>query len=219
MSSLYNRRQHLADWLNAVLADAGGQSRWKVPKLEQPKSQSMPMGVVIRRLPGVTRWAKWVWKPVSVLPGAGPAEWQILREEDSAVEYHAATVPLELFRTDTEAYLTALSERMPSLYVVLRQSETPRHPMEVLLVTASPYEGQDYADTGEEIVEKVPMPPGVIAWINEFVRQHHEDEQFVKRRRDKTRVDKTEDGVGDARIRQLSDVYRTPGTKRGKRLQ
>ena len=28
-----------------------------------------------------------------------------------------------------------------------------------------------------------------------------------------------EDGVGDARIRQLSDVYRTPGTKRGKRLQ
>ena len=138
MSSLYNRRQHLADWLDAVLADAGGQSRWKVPKLEQPKSQSMPMGVVIRRLPGVTRWAKWVWKPVSVLPGAGPAEWQILREEDGAVEYHAATVPLELFRTDTEAYLTALSERMPSLYVVLRQSETPRHPMEVLLVTASP---------------------------------------------------------------------------------
>ena len=187
--------------------------------MEQPKSQSMPMGVVVRRLPGVTRWAKWVWKPVSVLPGAGPAEWQVLREENDAVEYHAATVPLELYRTDTEAYLTALSEKVPSLYVILRESETQQHPMEVLLVTASPYEGQDYADTGEEIVEKVPMPPGVIAWINEFIREHHEDEQFIKRRRDKTRIDKVEDGVGDARIRQLSDVYRTPNTKRGGRLQ
>ena len=179
----------------------------------------MPMGVVVRRLPGVTRWAKWVWKPVSVLPGARPAEWQILRVEGDAVEYHAATVLLELYRTDTEAYLTALSEKIPSLYIVLRESETSQHPMEVLLVTASPYEGQDYADTGEEIVEKVAMPPGVIAWINEFVREHHEDERFIKRRRDKTHIDKVEDGVGDARIRQLSDVYRTPGKKRGRRLQ
>jgi len=177
------------------------------------------MGVVVRRLPGVTRWAKWVWKPVSVLPGAGPAEWQILRVEGDAVEYHAATVPLELYRTDTEAYLTALSEKIPSLYIVLRESETSRYPMEVLLVTASPYEGQDYADTGEEIVEKVPMPPGVIAWIGEFIREHHEDERFIKRQRDKTRIDKVEDGVGDARIHQLSDVYRTPGRKRGGSLQ
>lgn len=188
-------------------------------QLETSKSQSMPMGIVIRRLPGVTRWAKWVWKPVSVLPGAGEAEWQILRQEENAVEYHAATLPLELHRTDTEAYRTALSEKTPSLYVVLRESDSPTRPMEVLLVTASPYEGQDYADTGEEIVEKVPMPPGVIAWIDKFVRQHHEDERFIKRRRDKANTGKIEDGVGDARIRQLTDVYRTPGSKRGKRLQ
>lgn len=135
------------------------------------------------------------------------------------MEYHAATVPLELYRTDTEAYLTALSEKAPSLYVILRESETPQHPMEVLLVTASPYEGQDYADTGEEIIEKVPMPPGVIAWIAEFIQKHHEDEQFIKRRRDKAHIDKTEDGIGDARIRQLSDVYRTPNTKSRRRLQ
>ena len=28
----------------------------------------------------------------------------------------------------------------------------------IILVTASPFEAQDYCDTGEELVEKVPMP-------------------------------------------------------------
>ncbi|MGI9569241.1 MAG: DUF3305 domain-containing protein, partial [Desulfobulbia bacterium] len=153
--------------------------------------------------------------------GAGPGGWRKLRQEGEAVEFHADTVQLELFRTDTEAYLTALSETVPSVYVVLRTNDDPdtEHPVDVLLVTASPYEGQDYADTGEEIVEKVPMPAGLIAWIREFVDQHHVDEQFVKRKRDKKRIDLEEDGKGDIRISQLSDVYRAPNSKRKERLQ
>ena len=180
------------------------------------KSQSMPLGVIIRRLPGATRWAKWVWKPVSVLPGAAPENWKVLRQEDDAVEFHAATVDLELFRSDTEAYLTALSETIPSVYVILRENEEPAsdHPLDVLMVTASPYEGQDYADTGEEIVEKVPMPPGLVAWIHEFIERHHVEEEFVKRTLAKNRVDLEEDAKGDARINQLSDVYRAPGSRR-----
>ncbi|MEZ5651657.1 MAG: DUF3305 domain-containing protein [Burkholderiaceae bacterium] len=183
--------------------------------MPEGKSQSMAMGVVIRRLPGVTRWARWVWRPVSVLPGAAPADWQVLRREGDAIEYHAATVPLELYRTDTEAYLMALSEETPCVYVVLREAENPdpERPLDVLLVTASPFEGQDFCDTGEEIVEKVPMPPGLIAWVWDFVERHHEDEQFVKRQRDRKRIDLKEPGIGDARIRQLTDVYRAPGAK------
>ena len=80
----------------------------------------------------------------------------------------------------------------------------------VLLVTASPYEAQDYADSGEEIVEKVPMPPGLVAWVRDFVERHHVEEEFVKRKRDRKRIDLVEDGVGDARIHQDADVYRAP---------
>lgn len=176
------------------------------------KSISMPLGIVIRRVPGVTRWARHVWKAVAVLPGAGKADWKELRRDEDAVEYHAATLPLELFRTDTEAYLHGLSAKVPAIYVVMRPSEND-HPLEVTLVTASPYEAQDYADTGEELVEKVPMPDGLIAWIRDYVELHHEDEVFIKRRRNKTRVDLKEDGIGDARIRQTSDVYRAPASK------
>lgn len=170
----------------------------------------MPLGIVIRRMPGVTRWAKWHWRAVAVLPGARPAEWAELRRDGETVEYHAATKALTLWATDTEAYLTNLADNVPSIYVVLRESTDRNKPLEVLLVTASPYEGQDYADNGEDIVEKVAMPDGLAAWVRRFAQEHHEDEAFVKRRRDKKRVDLTEDGKGDARIRQVSDVYRAP---------
>lgn len=172
----------------------------------------MPLGIVIRRAPGVTRWVNHVWKAVAVLPGAGEAHWKELRRDGEAVEYHAATLPLELFRTDTEAYLHGLSTKEPSIYVVMRESGGDQ-PLEMVLVTASPYEAQDYADTGEELVEKVAMPEGLVAWIRDYVEQHHEHEEFIKRRRDKTRVDLKQNGIGDSRIRQASDVYRAPSSQ------
>lgn len=185
------------------------------------RTRSMPVGVVVRRLPGVTRWQKWSWRPVSLLPGAKAADWEVMRQEGDAVEYHAATLNLELYRTDTEAYLTALSDKVPSIYVIMRPAdEVDRDvPMDVMLLTASAYEGQDYADTSDVMVEKVPMPPGLIAWVRDFVELHHEDEIFIKRKRDKKRIDLKEDGIGDARIRQISDVYRAPRRKPKDTLQ
>ncbi len=182
----------------------------------QNMSISMPLGIVIRKSPGVTGWAKWVWKAVAVLPGAGPADWHELRREGEVVEYHAATVTLELFRSEAEAYLTGISTRSPSIYVVLRDSTDPEaaQDVEVLLATASPYEAQDYADSGEEIIELVPMPDSLINWIKAFINVHYQPEKFIKRRRKNARVDLVEDGVGDARITQLSDVYRAPGPRK-----
>ncbi len=175
------------------------------------KYEVLPLGVVLRRAPGVTRWKKWSWQAVAVLPGAGAADWREMRREGDWIEYHAATVSLDLHGAETEAYRNALSDRPPSVFVVLRQEDSTEDSKPcVLLVTASPYEAQDYADSGEEIVEKVPMPPGLIAWVRDFVDQHHVDEKFIKRKRDGKRVDVIEDGVGDVRIRQDSDVYRAP---------
>lgn len=175
--------------------------------------RTMPVGIILRKTPGVTRWVAWNWTASAVLPGAGPAEWRVLRREGEAVEFHAATVTLELHGAETEAYLHGLSAEIPSLFVVLREADGDP-PLEVVLVTASPYEAQDYTDSGEEIVEKVPMPHGLIAWVRDFVEEYHEDEVFVKRRRDKKRVDLVEDGIGDPRIGKASDIYTSPTLKR-----
>lgn len=179
----------------------------------------MPLGIVIRRTPGVTRWAKWSWKATGILPGAPPADWQVLREEADITEYHIATLPLEMHGADAEAYLQGLSAKVPCVYVILRESDEPTRPLSALLVTASPYEAQDYADNGEDLVEKVAMPEGLVAWVRDFALAHHEEEIFKKRRRDKKRIDKIEDGIGDARIVQVSDVYRSPTSSRKGRLQ
>ena len=180
------------------------------------KTAEMPVGVVLRRQPGVTRWAKWVWRVAGVLPGAGPADWRELRREGEAVEYHAATCTLEVHRADTEAYLVALSNDPPCVYVVLRPTERPAEgrELDVFTVTASAFEAQDYMDNGEDIVEAVPMPPALVAWLSDFVGRHHKDEKFVKRRRDRVDVEKAEDGKGDPRIRQEADVYRSPAAMR-----
>jgi hypothetical protein len=184
-------------------------------------SAAIPMGVVIRKQPGVTRWVRWIWRPVAVLPGAGPAEWHELRREGEAVEYHAATCMLELFRGETEAYKVALSTNPPSVWVVMRPSEDAdaAFPYFVHAVTASPYIAQDHLDNAEEIVEAMPMPPALIAWVAAFVDRNHVEEKFVKRRRDGTTEGEAEDGRGDARIRQAGDVYLSPaGRKRGEQM-
>ncbi|MEX1235901.1 MAG: DUF3305 domain-containing protein [Roseovarius sp.] len=181
-----------------------------------PHSQSIPLGIVVRKAPGVTRWAKWVWRAVGILPGAGAANWTVLRSEGDVTDFHAATLPLELFVSDTEAYVHELQARQPSVYVVLSpDASSPDRPWKVTLVTASPYEAQDYCDSAEVLVEKVAMPDGMQAWVADFVTRHHEEEAFVKRKRRNWRAEESEDGIGDARIVQDSDVFRSPRSRMG----
>ncbi|MFT7440197.1 DUF3305 domain-containing protein [Sulfitobacter sp. CW3] len=176
-----------------------------------PNSVTIPVGVVVRRTPGATRWAKYAWTVTDILPGAAPADWKVLRTEGDVTEYHAATLPLTLYVPDAEAYAHELQARVPSIYTVLRpNAQSGGLPWSVALVTASPYEAQDYCDSAEELVEKLPMPHGLRAWVIEFVEKYYEEEAFVKRRRKNARVDQTDDGVGDSRIRQTTDVYRAP---------
>ena len=182
------------------------------------KVQTMPLGVVLARRPGVTRWATHSWQAHAVLPGAGPANWRVLREEDGVTEFHAATLPLTLHRADVEAYKVSLSMKQPTVFVVLRPSEDPADEWDVYVqaVTASAYEAQDYLDSGNEQVEPVVMPEGLVAWVRDFVDDHFEEVPFIKRRRDRQRVDQSEEGIGDSRVRQVADVYRAPGAVKPK---
>lgn len=176
--------------------------------------REFPVGAIVRRTPGVTRWVKDIWKPVGVIPGAPQAFWKELSRDGEVVDYHAATVTLELYRADVEGYLVSLNMAAPSLWVVLDRDDSGSSPSDyfVSAITASAYEAQDALDSGESIVEAVPMPESLAAWIKEFIDMHYIEEPFTKRRRDKQSVDKIEDGKGDARIRQVSDVFRSPAT-------
>ncbi|KMQ73264.1 DUF3305 domain-containing protein [Marinobacter subterrani] len=183
--------------------------------------RELQVGAVVRRTPGVTRWAKYIWKPVAVIPGAPEAFWKELVRDGEVVDYHAGTVTMELFRADVEGYLVSLNMAVPSVWIVLDRDITSQSPSGwvVSTVTASAHEALDALDSGESIVEAVPIPESLAAWIKEFIDMHYIEEPFKKRRRDELRVDGVEDAKGDPRIRQESDVFRAPGNIKKPRIQ
>jgi len=146
----------------------------------------MPLGVVVEKRKATSPWIDWVWKPVGILPGAGPRDdWLEIASGDGWTHYHAGTLSLTLHHTDAEAYMVNLVDKQPSIYTILRNDEDgdSARPYRAFMVTASPFEAQDLEDAGEDIVERIPMSDGLIAWVREFVEAHHVEEPFVKRKR------------------------------------
>ena len=189
-------------------------------RTEQWKRE-LKVGAVVRRSPGVTRWVKEIWKPVAVIPGAPDVFWKELVREGDVVDYHAGTVTMELFRADVEGYLVSLNMEVPSVWIIMDRDVTGQSPSGwvVTTITASAHEALDALDSGESIVEAVPIPESLAAWIKEFIDMHYIEEPFKKRRRDEVRVDGEEDAKGDPRIRQNSDVFRAPANIKKPRIQ
>ncbi|WP_235962744.1 DUF3305 domain-containing protein [Jannaschia marina] len=180
---------------------------------DAPKTAEMPVGILMRRRPGVTRWAAEIWTLSGVLPHAPPADWRSLRAEGDSEEFHAATLPLLLHRKDTDSLVQNLTSHQPSLWVALRGAGRPTP----ALVTASPFEASEYEVDAEDRIDKVAMPPGMVEWVETFVALHHEDVPFVKRKRDRLHAGAAEAGKGDARIAQGADVWRTPQSLRDRK--
>lgn len=180
------------------------------------RSIVMPLGVVVERRELDNPWQTWSWKPVAVIPGAPPVDqWRELARGEGWIRWHAATLQLELHHKETEGYRYNLSTRHPAIYVVLRKDEAaaPEREVRPFLVTASPYEAQDYLEGGEDIVEGVPMPPGLIAWVQAFIDRHPPQAPFEKRKRKRFEAD--EAGLG----RRPDSSGAPPGHQRGRHGQ
>ncbi len=152
----------------------------------------IPLGIVVEKRKSSHPWADWIWKPVSVFMNAPEgANWEVMRRADDFVQYHAGTLYLHLHRKDTEALRSNLMLKQPVLYVVLQEDEnaTEDFPYIPHVVTASAYDAQDLEDAGDDIIEKVVMPETVAAFIQAFVEEHHVDEKFIKRKRDKLKIE------------------------------
>lgn len=148
-----------------------------------PADAAMPISVVVERRASDSPWLDHIWRAIGVLPHAAPERAKLLAEGEGWVQYQADTPDLELFRGETEGYLTNLSQTPPVVYVVLRRNEDGDGlEFEPFLATACPYEAMGYTAGGDEIVEGVPMPPEILVWVRDFVARHHVDQPFLKRK-------------------------------------
>ena len=151
--------------------------------------ESLPLGIVLEKASIEHRWANHRWRPVDVIPGAPALDpagaWRVLGSGERWTRFHAGTLPLELFRKETEGYRLNLSQEPPRLFVILRSGDDAESENEWVPIhaTACPYEAQDYLDSGDDLVEAVEMPPAIVAFVQDFVDRNHVDEPFVKRKR------------------------------------
>jgi hypothetical protein len=149
-------------------------------------TESFSLGLVLERRRVDHPWQDYSWTPVSVFPGDPEGvSWRVLREGDGWVHFFAGTLELEFHSKETDGYRLNLSQPAPMIFVVLRPDEEGETDHEVIpfLVTACPHEAGSYIESGDEIVEGVPMPDEILTRLRDFVETHHVDVPFKKRKR------------------------------------
>ena len=146
---------------------------------------TIPVGVIVERVKATSPWIDYLWRPTSVLAGQPDTlSWTKLADDGERATFYAGPATVELHRSETANYRDNLATGTPALWVVLR--ETGTEPSYALyLVTADPAEGEGMTEAGSNIVESVPMPDAVRDAIVAFVAEHHVEEVFVKRKRDR----------------------------------
>lgn len=147
--------------------------------------ERMPVGVVVERRPAASRWADWVWRIAGVLPGSPQTPpWTVLSEADGVTTFYAGTADITLYSAETETYEPAVQSDAPAVYVVLRRGGTPSG-WELLLATVDAGEAHAHADSGDDLMEAVPMPAVVRDWVAAFFAAHHAERPRFKRKRDR----------------------------------
>ena len=146
---------------------------------------SIAVGVIVERVKAESQWIDYLWRPVEVLPGE-PATppWTRLAEAPGRTTFYAGAARIELHKSETANYRDNLATGTPMLWVVLRETSA-EPPYSLYLVTADPAEGEGMTAAGNDIVESVPMPDAIRDQVAAFVAEHHVDEVFVKRKRDR----------------------------------
>lgn len=157
-----------------------------------PDTETCKIGIVLERRVSDNEWLDHEWVTIGLTLNVVDADdWVQLYDTEEVCRYLSPAVELEIHRAETEAYLYNLESPEPSIFAVLRHDEESEEavPFEVHVVTASPYEAQDYLDSSEEHVDRIALPEELRAWLQEFVDEHHIQEEFKKRRRDKVSVE------------------------------
>lgn len=144
-----------------------------------------PVTVLVDRLVIDSPWATHRWQPALVLPGvAEAAPWSVLAEEATYTRFCAGTDSLALYPRETETYKYNIESDKPAVYVILRRTEAEPG-VTLLKATVCPGEAHALNDSGDDIVEPVPMPPEIFDWVSAYVAENHQEQEIFKRKRDR----------------------------------
>ena len=135
------------------------------------------LGVVATSRPPVTQWSGRILRPVSAMIDLPPLEaGAVMTDHDGVQTVYLGDHALVLHSGETRHYIDNLMAKQPSVWVAMDDAR-------VAIVTADPYEGEALASDPERVVEAVPMPAVLAARVDAFIKEHHVEEVFHKRKR------------------------------------
>ena len=189
--------------------------------------------IIIERQPIDNIWQSHRWVihdlvPLSLRAGDGPPpsndiHFERLRHSeigDAALSLFIAEASLDLHGAEAEAYADNLDSAEPSIYAVFRKSEDDEEnndkevDIHLAEISLSPYNIQDYEDCGEDQVEKLPLQGPIADFVRDFVDIHFKPEPFIKRKRDKARLERDQLGQADPRLKARGNAYKIPSAKK-----
>ena len=108
-----------------------------------------------------------------------------MSQDNEGATFYAGAAEIALHRTETGNYRDnlAFGER-PALGCLARDRRRAAD-LEVFAVTCDPAEGEALTEAGNDVVDVVAMPEAVQALVSDFVREHHVERPFYKRKRDR----------------------------------
>lgn len=181
-------------------------------------------------------WQNHRWRLVDLVPlevtegdGTPPAKAipiRPLRKDETVMDaasgsqgtLFCADASIDLHRAEAEAYAENLASAEPSIFVVLREDDPEEESSEAGIhleeVSLSPYTIQDYEDTGEDQIEKIPLQGPLQDLVKSFVSQYYQPEAFIKRKRDRVKTDSEKDQPATGRTNLAGDIFRPPTSRR-----
>lgn len=147
---------------------------------------NVQVAVVMRRDVLDNPWQSHRWSLHAVeiddAPGAGPT---LLQDDGHTQLWRHAGLKVELFSHDAEGYYLNITTPAPCWFVMWRMEEEPGLADEPLarpeIVTLSYHDAGRWLDA-QEMVEQVPAPDEVVAWMRAFAEAHYVPEEKKRKR-------------------------------------
>ena len=151
--------------------------------------EQIVIGLVLERRMLTGQWGGHAWRPVTIFATAPDvAAWTPIGGGPGVARFYAGAMPISLYSTDTANYRDNLASGSPKLWVVLRPDGL-EPPVNVLIVTADPAEGEANTEAGGNVVETIDMPVEIAGLVAAFIDAHHVERPIIKRRRDGAKPD------------------------------
>lgn len=134
--------------------------------------ETLSVGIVVSREAVDHPWDEIHWRPVGVLLNApAKAVWREVGRGRDYVHYHAATLPLKLDPRCVMNYRVNLANGVPSVYVVVRHRPGAGAdvPIDIGRASVSPFEIDVQSLDASEHIERVPMPPALVDYVQRFI--------------------------------------------------